>query len=97
MSTDLLQEMTVKIIREQELVIGPLAWIEAAKVTGLQVIDQRAGTVLLNDADPKSIIDRLIAQYEKLFGRASHEVSRDAVRSIIANMSPEEVPSSLRM
>lgn len=97
MSTDLLQEMTVKIIREQELVIGPLAWVEAAKVSGLQVIDQRAGTVLLNDADPKSIIDRLIAQYEKLFGRASHEVSRDAVRSIIANMEPEDIPSSLRM
>ena len=96
MNSDLLQEMTVRIIREQELVIGPLAWIEAAKVAGLQVIDQRAGTVLLNNADPKVVVDRLIAQYEKLFGKASHEVSRDAVRSIIANMTANDVPTSLR-
>ena len=96
MSNDVLQEITVKIIREQELVIGPLAWIEAAKVAGLKVIDQRVGTVLLNDPDQKVVIDRLVAQYERLFGRASHEVSKDAVKGLIANMPLSEVPSSLR-
>ena len=96
MTLDILQSMTVKIIREQELVIGPLAWIEAAKVQGLQVIDQRAGTLLITDPQPTQVVDRLIAQYEKLFGRASHEVSKDAVKAIIANMSPAEIPESLR-
>jgi prophage tail gpP-like protein len=96
MNPNLLQELTVRIIREQELVIGPLAWIEAAKVTGLSVIDQRAGTILFTEADQGSVIDKLVAQYEKLFGRASHEVSRDAVKSLLANVPREEIPTSLR-
>lgn len=96
MNSNLLQEMTVRIIREQELVIGPLAWIEAAKVVGLTVIDKRAGTVLLTDPDQASVINRLVAQYEKLFGRASHEVSKDAVKSLLANIPLEEIPTSLR-
>ena len=96
MTPDILQSITVRIIREQELVIGPLAWIEAAKVQGLQVIDQRAGTLLITDPYPTQVVDRLISQYEKLFGRASHEVSKDAVKGIIANMLPSEIPESLR-
>ena len=96
MDTNLLQEITVRIIREQELVIGPLAWIEAAKVPGLTIIDQRAGTVYLSDSEPGVVIDNLVAQYEKLFGRTSHEVSRDAVKSLIANIPVAEIPSSLR-
>lgn len=96
MDTNLLQEITVRIIREQELVIGPLAWIEAAKVPGLTIIDQRAGTVFLTETEPTIVIDKLVAQYEKLFGRASHEVSRDAVKSLLANVPLTEIPSSLR-
>jgi len=96
METNLLQEITVRIIREQELVIGPLAWIEASKVAGLTVIDKRAGTVLITGSDQNAVIDSLVAQYEKLFGRASHEVSRDAVKSLIANIPVTEIPSSLR-
>ena len=97
MDISLLQEIAVRIIREQELVIGPLAWIEAAKVSGLNIIDKRAGTVVfLSDIDPNVAIDKLVAQYEKLFGRASHEVSRDAVKSLIANIPLNEIPSSLR-
>lgn len=96
MNESIYEEIIVKIIREQELVIGPLAWIEAAKVSGLQVIDQRAGTILFTDSNHSSIIDKLIAQYELLFGRASHQVSKDAVKSIIANMSAEDIPVSLR-
>ena len=96
MNTNLLQDIIVRIIREQELVIGPLAWIEASKVSGLSVIDQRAGTVLITGTDQNAVIDSLVAQYEKLFGRASHEVSRDAVKSLIANIPVTEIPSSLR-
>jgi len=96
MTPELLESMIAKIIREQELVIGPLAWVEAAKVSGLQVIDQRAGTLLISDPHPTEVVDRLVAQYEKLFGRASREVSKDAVKSIIANISSAEIPESLR-
>jgi len=42
------------------------------------------------------IIDQLVARYERLFGRASHEVCREAVSGIIVDLKPEEVPASLR-
>ena len=90
-----LDTIAAKIIKEQELVIGPLAWSEAGKVQGLH-IDQRKGEVSISNGDPKAAVDRLVAQYERLFGRASHEVCREAVASLIAQMSAAEVPSSLR-
>ena len=89
-------QIAARIIREQELVIGPLAWDEARKVEGLQVVDPRKGEVNLQSGDPKNIIDKLVAQYERIFGKASHAVCHDAVQDLISGMSPEEVPSSLK-
>ena len=89
-----LDSIAAKIIQEQALVIGPLAWSEAQKVPGLTV-DQSTSevTVASNSADA---IDRLVAQYERLFGRASHEVCREAVANLVAQMTPAEIPLSLR-
>ncbi len=89
-------KIVIRIIKEQELVIGPLAWDEATKVEGLRVIDKKSGEIELQNGDQKSIIDMLIARYERLFGRASHEVCREAVRDLVAQMSAEEVPASLK-
>lgn len=91
----MLDTIAKNIIKEQELVIGPLAWSEAGKVQGLAVNEQR-GEVIISNGDPKAAVDRLVAQYERLFGRASHEVCREAAASIVAAMSAAEVPSSLR-
>ena len=90
-----LDQIAVRIIKEQELVIGPLAWSEAGKVSGITVLDAYKGEIALEGADKKDIVNRLVAQYERLFGRTSHEVCRGAVASLIADMSPAEVPSSL--
>ena len=87
--------IVLKIIMQQEAVIGPLAWNEASKVQGLRV-EKSLGTVEMTDADQGVVVDRLVAQYERLFGRASHEVCREAAASLIANLPPAEVPSSLR-
>ncbi len=89
-------QISIRIIKEQELIIGPIAWDEARKVEGLQIIDEKKGEINLQDGDPKSIINGLVAQYERLFGRASHEVCKEAVRDLITKMSSEEVPSSLK-
>jgi hypothetical protein len=35
---DTILEIPIRIIKEQELVIGPLAWDEAKKVSGLNVL-----------------------------------------------------------
>jgi len=89
-------QIAIRIIREQELVIGPLAWDEARKVQGLKVIDEKKGEVSLQDGDQKNVINKLVAQYERIFGRASHVVCHDAVQDIIAEMSPDQIPSSLK-
>ena len=92
---DKLTQIASKIIKEQELVIGPLAWSEARKVQGLRV-DSQKGEVNISNGDPKATVDRLVAQYERLFGRASHHVCREAAASLVAGLSLAEIPLSLR-
>ena len=87
-------QIVLRIIKEQESVIGPLAWDEAAKVTGL-TLDQ-SHTVASFAGDEKDVINRLVEQYRRLFGKASHEVCKEAVQDIIAEMLPEEIPASLK-
>ena len=53
---------------------------EARKVPGIQVINQKKGEIALQDGDAKPIIDKLVAQYERLFGKASHE-AKDLLRN----------------
>ncbi len=89
-------KISMRIIKEQELIIGPVAWEQARKVTGLNVIDPKKGEVTVSGTDPKTIIDMLVAQYERIFGKASHAVCHDAVQDIIAEMKPDEVPMSLK-
>ena len=91
---DTILQIPIRIIKEQELVIGPLAWDEARKVAGLNV-DQSNSSVSFA-GDGKEIINRLVAQYERIFGKASHAVCHDAVQDIIAEMRPEEIPDSLK-
>jgi len=53
-------------------------------------------SIALQEGDAKPIIDKLVAQYERLFGKASHEVCKEAVQDILAEMLPEEIPNSLK-
>ena len=88
-------QISIRIIREQELIIGPVAWTEAGKVAGIRIINQKTGEILL-DGDAKEILNRLVAQYERLFGRLSHEVCREAVQDLIAELPQDEIPASLK-
>ena len=92
---DIFSQIAVRIIREQELIIGPLAWSEAQKVGGLRVRDTMSGEIVF-DGDAKQIIDGLVARYDRLFGRASHEVSREAVAALLADLTPADIPMSLQ-
>ena len=95
LNIDIFNKISLRIIQEQELIIGPVAWDEAKKVQGLNVVDSKKGEVSFS-GDQKETVNKLVAQYERLFGRASHEVCRDAVRDLIVGMPSEEVPSSLK-
>ncbi len=90
---DIFMQLTERIIKAQEEVVGPLALEQAKKVSGL-TIDESAKLIKI-EGDKKETVNSLIKQYEGLFGRASVEVCREAVKSIIATMPKEEVPSLL--
>ncbi len=87
------EEFVSRIIKEQELIIGPLAWREAKKVRGLQVSEKREVAVRGN---VKEVLSELVRQYETLFGPASRQVCRDAVRNLVPTMSAKDVPDVLK-
>ena len=92
---DIFTKITLRIVREQEIIIGPLAWDEAKKVNGLHITNQKKGEVYF-DGEAKDVLNRLVAQYERLFGKISHEVCREAVQDLIAELPVDDVPSSLK-
>lgn len=91
---DIKNELVRKIIKEQEAIIGPLAWEQAEKVTGLRVNIATKEVTL--EGDSKQVLESLVTQYEHLFGPASREVCRDAVRSLLSQVPPEEIPAILK-
>lgn len=84
----------MSIIKEQEIIVGSTAWEVAGQVSGLRV-DIRTHIVNV-EGDPKQVLEQLVAQYESVFGPASREVCRDAVKPLLAQVPPEEVPAVLR-
>lgn len=91
----LFSQLAIKIIKGQEQIIGPIAWEEARKVKGLHVADSVSGEVTL-EKDEKEVVNRLVSQYERLFGRASREVCKEAAKDLLADVSSSQLPDSLR-
>ncbi|MEI6316232.1 MAG: hypothetical protein WCO65_00710 [bacterium] len=89
-------EISIRIIKEQEAIIGPLAWAEASKVSGFEVIDADKKIVNIKAEDPREVVNALVARYEKLFGRLSRDVSRQAVSDLTADIPNEDIPASLK-
>ncbi len=89
------QQIALKMIKEQEFIIGPLAWEEAKRVKGLKIIDA-VNQDLVFEEEPKQVLDRLVAQYERLFGRTSREICRAAVLSLTASLPKESIPATLQ-
>lgn len=89
-------QIASRIIKEQELIVGPLAWSEARKVSGISVSDNSNEGVVVQNGDPRMVIDALVSQYQNLFGKASYMVCREAVRDLVVEMQDEEIPSSLK-
>lgn len=86
-------QISKRIIKEQELIIGSLAWEEAKKVPGLK-IDNSTEEILF-EGNEKEIINKLVNQYSKLFGKASSEACKDAVQDLLAELPQEQIPETL--
>ena len=91
--TDVYLNMATKIIKSQAQVVGPLAWSEANKLKNISIKDE---TVALTGKDSKQVLDQLVGQYETLFGQASVEVCREAVKTVTHDMDEADVPSRLK-
>ncbi|HLD81868.1 MAG TPA: hypothetical protein VJA22_01515 [Patescibacteria group bacterium] len=89
------EEIIFTIIKEQELIIGPIAWQEAKKVSGLK-IDKNRKTVKITGDNNQKVVDNLVKQYGQLFGQASEEVCKEAVKSIIGQVQEKDIPASLK-
>lgn len=94
-SMTIFDKISARIIKEQELIIGPVAWKVAQKVPGLHIIDPQNGEVSC-DGNAQESVNALVAQYTRLFGRASTEVCKEAVQDLLAELPKDQVPVSLQ-
>lgn len=91
---DIFAQLTEKIIQEQESVIGPIALEQARKVPGLTINWDKHEVVL--QGNEKDILDQLVNNYKHLFGQASVEVCRDAVKGLVKKAPAEKIPAQLQ-
>lgn len=91
---DVYAQIAVKIISQQETIIGPVAVEQAKAVSGMKV-DWAQHQVII-EGDGSSVIDNLVEQYKQLFGQISVEVCKEAVGRLAQQLSPEQIPASLR-
>lgn len=87
-------QIAEKIIAQQETIIGPVAVQQAEQVSGIK-LDWAKHEVELTGNEP-SVIDKLVGQYKALFGQLAVETCKEAAARDIAQLSPEQVPSTLK-
>lgn len=89
---DTYTSLAQEIIRHQESVIGPLAWGEAAKVNGIHGTEKKKVAI---QGDGKKVLGDLVSQFEKLFGQASVEACKDAIRPVLPQLDSVSLPDIL--
>ena len=82
-----------KIIKEQQAIIGPVALDQAKKVKGFTITSAEDVKVT---GDKKQALEGLVKQFEKLFGKASVQVCKEAFASYSDKISPADVPDILK-
>ncbi len=82
-----------RIIKEQEAIIGPVALDQAKKVVGWAIVSVDDIKVT---GDKKQALEGLVKQFEKLFGKASVQVCKDAFMKYADKIPQTDVPDILR-
>lgn len=82
-----------KIIKEQEAIIGPMALEQAKKVSGLTF---GTGNDVKVTGNKKQTLDNLVRQFEKLFGKASIQVCKEAFMPFADKISQTDIPDILK-
>ncbi|OGK21965.1 hypothetical protein A3C23_00330 [Candidatus Roizmanbacteria bacterium RIFCSPHIGHO2_02_FULL_37_13b] len=84
------------IVEHQQAVIGPLAIEQANKVPGIKVDDGVDLKVNVTGDNTSKILDELVKKYEVLFGQASVEVCKDAIKEIKSKVDIDKLPQILQ-
>ena len=82
-----------KIIKEQQAIIGPVALDQAKRVAGWTIASVDDVKVT---GDKKQALEGLVKQFEKLFGRASVQVCKDAFSTYAEKIPSSEIPDILK-
>lgn len=90
---DLYAQVVSRIIKEQQEIIGPVALDQAKKVSGLEVNSADDVKVIGNK---KQVLEGLVNQYAKLFGRASIEICKEAFTPYSDKIPATEIPDILK-
>lgn len=91
---DIFSQIAEKIIKEQESIIGPIALEQAQKVPGLNVDNQKNQITI--DGNKTDILEKLVERYQGLFGQASVQACREAVKGLLTQVPKDQVPALLR-
>ncbi|HSX05401.1 MAG TPA: hypothetical protein VLF69_02960 [Candidatus Saccharimonadales bacterium] len=94
MPTDVYAVMALSIIDEQEKLIGPVAYQQAATVPGLSV-DKHAHTASIK-GDELTVLNELIERYKEFFGNVAVDVCKEAVGNLKFSLPPDQLPAALR-
>ena len=89
-------EQAIRVITsEQEKIIGRSIARELVKgVQNLHFEGNSDEPNIKGGAEPKEVLENLVNQYAKLFGKASLEVSKEAIKEL--EFSAKELPESLK-
>lgn len=87
-------QIALKIIEQQELIIGPVAIEQAENIDHLHINWGKREVSI--DGNGPDVIDELVKQYKVLFGQISVEVCRDAASKLLINLPSEQRPSLLK-
>lgn len=82
-----------KIIKEQQAIIGPVALDQAKKVDGFLI--EGADDIKVTGSK-KQALESLVRQFEKLFGKASVQVCKEAFAPFSEKIPATDIPDILR-
>ncbi len=94
-ANDIYNKILSRIIQEQELIVGSLAWQIASKVEKLVITNKEEYQVYIS-GEPQNIINDIVLRYQKVFGTLATDVSKRATADILAEMPIEDIPISLK-
>lgn len=87
-------DIAEKIIEKQEVIIGPLAIVQAGNISELSINWSQHSVKI--SGDPQTAIDHLVGQYQQLFGQVAVQTCKEAASRFLAELPADQWPSSLK-